>query len=193
MNAEELAKLVAQGENEALELKAAIPSPDIVARHLASMANTHGGILVLGVKEPADYVGVNARRAELVLASARSLLSPDHQIGIETLQIQGKFIVVASVKPSEKLISAFGGFYKRAGDQTRPLTAEEIKVHALSEHSPDKALSELSAAVAAQTNTIETLRTDFEKANSPWKKIGIAVLGAIAGALAKHLLDSWLG
>lgn len=192
MNTEELTKLVALGESEELELKATIPPPDIVARYLASMANTRGGVLVLGVKEPTEYVGVNARRAELVLASASRLLAPSHQVTVETVQVQGNSIVIASVKPSEKLISAFGGFYRRVGDQTRPLTAEEIKGHALAEHSPDTALSELSAAVAAQTNTIETLRTDFEKGNSPWKKIGIAVAGAIAGALAKHLLDTLL-
>ena len=193
MKTEELEILVQRGENEVLELKATIPPPDIVARHLASMANTSGGLLVLGVKEPAEYVGVDVRRAESVLASAGRLLTPSHQIAVETLEVQGKSIVVASVKRSENLIASFGGFYRRVGDQTRALTAEEIKVHALSERSPDTALSELSAAIAAQTSTIDGLRTDFEKANSPWKKIGIAVAGAAAGALIKHLLDTWLG
>lgn len=193
MNIEELQRLVQQGENDALELKATVPPPDVVARHLASMANTRGGLLVLGVKEPKKYVGVNVRRAESVLASAGRLLNPSLQIKVQTLQVQGKPIVLASVERSNSLISSFGGFYKRAGDQTQALTAEEIKLHALSERSPDSALSELSAAVAAQTQTIEALRADFEKANSPWKKIGIAVAGAAAGALIKHLLGIWLG
>ena len=192
MNTEELARLVQRGEDDALELKATIPSPDIVARDLASMANTRGGALVLGVKEPGEYVGVDVRRAEFVLASAGRLLSPSHPVAIETHQVEGKSVVIASVKRSESLIAAFGGFYTRVGDQTRALTAEEIKLHALAERSPETALTELSVAVAAQTNTIDKLRTEFEKANSLSKKIGIALLGAAGGALVKHFLDAWL-
>ena len=193
MKTDALETLIYRGENEALELKATIPPPDIVARHLASMANTSGGVLVLGVKEPAEYVGVDVRRAKSVLTSAARLLTPSHHIDVEALEVQGKSIVVASVKRSEKLIASYGGYYMRVGDQTRALTAEEIKVQALSERSPDTAISELSAAIAVQTSTIDGLRNDFEKANSPWKKIGIAVAGAAAGALIKQLLDTWLG
>jgi len=192
MNAEELKSLVAKGESEVLELKAAIPPPQIVARHLASLANTRGGHLVLGVLDSSAIVGVDIRRAERVLTAAELLLAPAHPISVEAVRIEGRSVVIASVKRSERLISAVGGFYKRASTQTRPLAAEEIKIHALSVRSTDAAIGELSGAVAAQTATIDNLRKDFERANSPSTKVAIAVAGAIAGAIAKHLLDSWL-
>jgi predicted HTH transcriptional regulator len=193
MNLEELKKNLARGENETFELKARIPSPYIVARHLASMANTRGGHLVFGVKKPAVFVGVNPHRISEVLESAARLLNPSPQILMTTFELEEKSIVALSVEPSAVLISAFDGYYTRDDDQTLALTAEEIKHHALDERSPDTALSMLSAAVAAQTRTIDKLHTEFEKVNSIWKKIGFTVAGAIAGAIAKHLLDIWLG
>jgi predicted HTH transcriptional regulator len=192
MTSEELHSLIQGGENNALELKTGIPRPDDIARQLASMANTRGGVLILGVKEPAEYSGVDAKRAEAAIRSAERLLSPQHPITIETVEAQGRSIVVASVVRSDKLISAHGGFYRRVGDNTQALTADEIKSHALAEGSPDSALSKLSAAVAAQTQTIDQLRVDFEKANSMPRKVGIALVGAAAGAIAKSLIDLWL-
>jgi predicted HTH transcriptional regulator len=192
MHLEELQKLIAQGEDETLELKARIPQPALVARYLASMANNRGGHLVLGVKEPAVYVGVNPDRAIEVLSSAALLLTPVPQITATSINFDEKYVVVASVKRSSVLISALGGYYTRVGHETQAFTAEGIKHHALDERSPDIAISELSAAIAAQTITIEKLNSAFEKENSILKKGGIAVGGAIAGVIAKHLIDIWL-
>jgi predicted HTH transcriptional regulator len=193
MHFEELKKLVAQGENETLELKARIPQPGLIARYLASMANNRGGHLVLGVKEPAVYVGVNPDRAIEVLRSAALLLTPVPQITVTSINFEKKYVMVASVERSSVLISALGGYYTRVGDQTQAFTAEGIKHHALDERSPDIAISELSAAIATQTITIEKLNSDFAKENSIGKKVGIAVAAAIAGAIVKHLIDIWLG
>jgi hypothetical protein len=72
------------------------------------------------------------------------------------------------------------------------LSAEEIRAHALSSSTIEKALSDLSALAAKQTETIDSLREEFASANSLPKKLGIAAVGAVLGALAKYLVDVFL-
>lgn len=189
MNEQELQRLIAKGEDEQLELKAAVPPPEEIARHLATFANTKGGLLVFGVKEPAQFVGVNVHRAKVMVSAAQRFLSPNVSVEVESLVINGHPVVFAHIKPSPELVSASGGYYRRVGDRIRPMKADEIRAHAASEKNDDKALAELSAAVAAQTQTIDQLRSDFNKVNSMPRKIGIALLGAAAGALLKHAFD----
>ena len=189
MTEQELRKLLKKGESETLELKATVPSPDQIAHNLASMANTDGGMLVLGVKEPARAVGVNVHRAKVMLEAAQRYVAPPLTIRSEVVTLDGHPVVLAMVSRTPHLVSASGGYYRRIGDRSRPLTADEIRSHAVAEKNDQKALTELSSAVAAQTQTIDQLRKDFDKANSPWRKVGVAIAGAIAGAIAKHFFD----
>lgn len=53
-----LSELIAQGENHALEFKSAQVHPDSLARELVALANTHGGVILLGVEDSGDIAGV---------------------------------------------------------------------------------------------------------------------------------------
>jgi predicted HTH transcriptional regulator len=189
MTEKELRSLLGRGESETLELKSSVPPPDQIAHILASMANTQGGLLAIGVKEPDRAVGANVHRAKAMLEAAQRYMAPPLAASIEVLNLDGHPVVLATVPKTAHLVSASGGYYRRIGDRSRPLTAEEIRDHAVAEKNDVRALSQLSVAVAAATQTIDQLRKDFDSANSPWKKIGIALVGALAGAIAKHLFD----
>jgi len=191
MNTEELKRLISNGEGETLELKTTIPPPEIIAHHLAAFANTNGGILVFGVKESAQFVGVNVHRAKVMLLSAQNYLSPSVPVEVSNIIADGHPVIVATVKKNSDLVASSGGYYRRSGAQIRPMNANEIRTHAAAENNDDKALSELSRAVATQTQTIDQLRTDFNNANSLPKKIGIALLGAAGGALLKYAADTF--
>lgn len=191
MAPDDVKTLIANGENERLELKASLPTPQEVARHLAALANTSGGHLVLGVKEPSQAIGVNERKAVAVLNSARQHLSPPIEISVQALQLDGHPIVIATVPKSSHLIGAAGGYYRRNGDRFRPISAEELKSRTKSV-SQDEALWDLSKAVAAQTETVDRLREDVARANSLPRKTGIAILGAAVGAALKWLADTLL-
>lgn len=190
MTEQELVQLIAKGESETLELLASTQSPITIARHLATFANTKGGILVLGVKEPSQFVGVNVHRAKAMLKTAQKYLSPKIVVDVEEHVINNHPIVLVHIKASAELVSAEGGYYRRVGDRSKPMEAAEIRAHAALERNDDKAVSELSNSVAAQTKIIDQLRKDFEKANSLTLKIVIALIGAGAGALLKHFVDS---
>lgn len=189
MTEQELRALLGRGESETLELKSNVPPADQIAHILASMANTQGGILAFGVKEPDRAVGANVHRAKAMVEAAQRYMAPPLAASTEVLDLDGHPVVLAMVPKTAHLVSASGGYYRRVRDRSRPLTADEIRNHAIAEKSDARALMELSSAVAAQTQTIDQLRKDFDSANSPWKKIGIAVVGALSGAIAKHFFD----
>lgn len=189
---EELRNLINLGESDTLELKASVPHPSLIARYLASFANTKGGHLVFGVEEPSKIVGVDVTRVQRALNSALTKVDPRPNIALETIVLDGHPIAVVSIQRTDALISAYGGYYRRVGDSIQPLSAEEIRVHALSAGTVEKALSDLSTLAVKQTQTIDNLRNEFSSANSIPKKIGLAAVGAVVGALAKYLIDEFL-
>ena len=189
MTPQDLLQLVAKGESETLEIKSSVPAPEEIARQIATLANTNGGLLVLGIKEPAQVVGVNPHRAKAMISASQRYLSPSVAVDVESITVNGHPVVVASVKPEANLIAASGGYYRRVGERIRPMKADEIRAHASTDKSDSNALSTLSSAVAAQTQTIDQLRLDFNRVNSFPRKIGIGLIGASAGVLLKYLAD----
>jgi predicted HTH transcriptional regulator len=53
-----LEQLISQGEGQSLEFKAAVPSPEHLARLIAAFANSGGGTILLGVQEDGSVPGV---------------------------------------------------------------------------------------------------------------------------------------
>jgi predicted HTH transcriptional regulator len=192
MKAEDLMRLIAAGENEALELKSALLPARMIARNLAALANTRGGALVIGVEEPQRIVGVDVGAATRLTSAAIAMLEPPPVVRAQDVEIEGQHVFVIEVEKSASLVAAQGATYWRTGDQIRPLQASEVKTRALEGRTQESALTELSRVVAAQTQTIERLTTEFNKVNSIWRKLGLAAGGAVLGALAKYAVDHFL-
>jgi predicted HTH transcriptional regulator len=192
VNTEELRQKVLKGESETLELKAAIPRPDAIAQQVAAFANTNGGLLVLGIREPDVFTGVDVDRATAAVQRAQDYLSPRIKLESEVHNIDGTRVVAVKIPASTTLVSSSGAYYRRDREHLRPFTAEEIQRHAQAGNSSEAAIKELSAAVAAQTKTIDQLREEFRKVNSPLRKLGIALAGAVAGVLIKYLGEMFL-
>lgn len=182
-------RLVAAGESATLELKTSIPNPDVIASHLAAFANTDGGVLLIGVKEPSTIVGVNSRRAEQAISAALAKLHPKISVESGAVRHGNVDVTYVKVQKSPSLVTSSGGYYARYGTSIRPLTADEIRASHISNASIEKSLSELSANSARQAERIDEMRDELSKANSTPRKIGIAVVGAAAGALIKYLFE----
>lgn len=60
-----LEQLISQGEGQALEFKAAVPSAEHLARLIAAFANSGGGTILLGVREDGSVPGVSSLGAKL--------------------------------------------------------------------------------------------------------------------------------
>jgi ATP-dependent DNA helicase RecG len=53
-----LEKLIAQGENRAVEFKSAQVRQESIAKEIVAFANSQGGVLLLGVEDNGEITGV---------------------------------------------------------------------------------------------------------------------------------------
>lgn len=146
-----------------------------------------------GVREPDQIVGVNDQQMRLAFQRVRNIMAGGVDLSLSIVDLDGKSVGMITVQRATSPVAAGGAFYIRAGETVRPLTAQEIREQVTALQSTDSALTVLSRAVAGSTAVVEQLRRDFEKANSPWRRVLWAVVGAIAGAMAKGIIDQyWL-
>ena len=99
LDAEELLRLIAQGEGARLEFKRGLPGVPKVARTLAAFANTRGGRLFVGVDDRGRIEGAPRPRATAaeLRAVAAEAVEPPVAIHIETVRVDGRTVVAATV------------------------------------------------------------------------------------------------
>jgi predicted HTH transcriptional regulator len=192
LDSDKIKALVAKGESSSLELKSGIPRPDVIAENLAAFANTNGGILLLGVREPDTFNGVDKEKARRALDHARQMLLPTLNVALEFAEVDGKTIAVARVASGAGPFSVRGSFFLRAGDRIEPFTPDQIRERILEHRSPEGAITELSRIVAQQSEEIAHLRTTFLREHSIARKLWIACAAAAFGALLKGIVDYFL-
>lgn len=168
-----------------MELKASVPTPDVIAMQLASMGNTDGGTLLIGVQEPKSIVGINPKKADTYVHNAVQKLLHLKVIERGSVVIEGKYVYYVTVGKSESLVIPGAGYYKRVGSRAQPMTAQEI--HALSIPRPalELQIASLSDLAQEQLRKIDDLSDKVTKANSWKKKVPAAFLGALLTLIVK--------
>ncbi|AZE91632.1 helix-turn-helix domain-containing protein [Pseudomonas orientalis] len=190
ITSDQLHALIAQGENESLELKVNTPSPDKLAIILSSMANTNGGTIVVGVREPYEIVGVGIARFNNLVEQAKGKLSGAAVIDYYSVEIDGKKLGVIQIDRAELPVSAPQGYFRRVGDQDYLLDASQIANVFASVPDQYAALSALSDTISNQSVQIEKLHKLFEKANWWGTKIFFMVIGALIAWLVRVLMPN---
>lgn len=135
MNRDDLADLIASGENSGVEFKQDDVRPGRAAREIAALLNLEGGHLLLGVEDDGTVAGLSRdrRRAEeWVMGVARTHVRPATIPYWETVEWrEGVIIGVVSLPPGapDKPYKAKRGSawvaQARAGTTTRDATDEE--------------------------------------------------------------------
>ncbi len=99
LDTDELLRLVALGEGARLEFKRGLPGAAKVARTLAAFANTRGGRLLVGVDDRGKIEGAPRPRATAaeLRAVAASEIEPPVAIHVETVRVDGRSVVAATV------------------------------------------------------------------------------------------------
>ena len=96
---EGMARVIANGESETAEFKLRLPPDHVVARELAAFSNTKGGILLIGVGDRGEILGLSDGEVRNVINRLHritaSLLPCPTNIGV--VEIDGKNIVYAAV------------------------------------------------------------------------------------------------
>lgn len=123
MTPEALAALVAGGEGSGVEFKRGMPSD--LGRELCGFANAGGGIVLIGVSDAGEIVGIREHnRLKSEVQSVARSADPSIQVRIESVDR----VLVVRVPPQGRKPYSFGGrFFVREGASTQQLNREEIR------------------------------------------------------------------
>ncbi|MBN1632650.1 MAG: putative DNA binding domain-containing protein [Ignavibacteria bacterium] len=107
----ELYKIIEDGENSNVEFKRKFSEPEKIAKEMIAFANSKGGIILFGVDDNRDIIGVESEKGELELidTAAKFYCEPEVGYHYEIMEIKNKDIVIVTVPESKfkphKLIS----------------------------------------------------------------------------------------
>jgi predicted HTH transcriptional regulator len=98
----DLQSLIRQGEGEQLEFKKKTTHPSRISRTLVSLANTHGGRVLVGVDDDGRIVGVRDAEEEIYLLrqAAEFYADPPLTLKISELEEDGRVILIVTVLES---------------------------------------------------------------------------------------------
>ena len=183
-----IALLLKQGEGQALEFKVNTPHPENLSRLISGFANTSGGTVVVGVREPETILGTDVARFEKFVQLAKARLHGEVNLTHYPVEIDGKNLGIIEITASKVPVAAQEGYFRRTGDREELLTAQQLVQRMSAVPDPAVAVSSLSETLAGQSAEFAKLRESFEKANSWKRKALYALVGAAATAVVKLVL-----
>lgn len=180
--------IISQGESERIEFKAILRDPLTLAQNLSALANTKGGTLLVGIKEPDIIVGTNVSQVLPILKSAQQLLSPFIDVNVQLISIQNKTIVALTVEASDEVVFSKGQVLGRIGSTNSPMTPTQLTTKLGTEIKEDE-IRKIASAMVEQSETIQKLRDEIREANSLRNKLKDYLVGGLIGAVIGFLLS----
>ncbi len=100
----ELYKIIEDGENAGVEFKRKFSEPEKIAKGMIAFANSKGGIMLFGVDDNRDIVGVESEKEELELidTAAKFYCDPEVEYEYEVVGIKSKDVVVVNIQESKR-------------------------------------------------------------------------------------------
>lgn len=100
---QEILKLISEGENSRVEFKRKFTTYEKIARELIAFANSKGGIILIGVDDNGEIVGVNSEKETeaLLIETAEKYCEPRITLDISVAEVKGKDVVVGKIYESD--------------------------------------------------------------------------------------------
>jgi predicted HTH transcriptional regulator len=104
MKRKEVLVLIEGGENLRCEFKRKFSSSEKIAREMIAFANTNGGVILFGVDDNKEIVGVDSEKseAEMIKDAGLNYCEPPLDFTIGYFDLNGKEIVVVQIPESDK-------------------------------------------------------------------------------------------
>ncbi|HUV03184.1 MAG TPA: ATP-binding protein [Desulfobacteria bacterium] len=125
-------KLISEGESTTVEFKQRLPPGSILARTLVAFANTNGGIILIGISDNGEIIGLTKKEATVTMTRIQRISSNllNANINSSITNIDGRIVVYAIInKVPETLYpirTSTGDLYNRVGRLTKKSTEEEV-------------------------------------------------------------------
>lgn len=128
---DELAALVASGEDSFVEFKDPRVSNSDLSKEICGFVNSQGGRVLIGIGDDGDIIGADEWTDETVMNLARTSVDPPVVPSFQRVELEGKQVVVVGVELGpEKPYAVRSGesrrYYVRVGSTTREASREEL-------------------------------------------------------------------
>lgn len=184
-----LESLLAGGETQTVEFKERIREPRTLARLISGMANAGGGVVLVGVREPQNVVGVDRAELQRSYEAALRRVRPVPPTQLSLQAIKGKEIGLIEVGPGEGPVLSDEGAFIRIGASERPMEAARIALSlAKRPELPAEERNALAEGIESLTNTVDELNGKIDRANSFRGQFPNYVIGGVIGAIISWLL-----
>ena len=128
MEVNQIISIIEGGETQEVEFKQSFHSSQEMSRTICAFANTLGGILLIGISENKQIIGVQKDPDNLQqqVSAANQSVIPTPLISVEVHKIQGKTILEVIVQKSQdnSYHTFHGAIYVRVGSTTRRIDGQ---------------------------------------------------------------------
>ena len=127
---EDIKKLVAHGEDQSLEFKTSLRLREEIGEAISAFANTDGGIILVGVSDKGEILGVDIGKKTIEDLANRVKENTDPHIypDVKVHKIDNKNVVEISVKESdEKPVFFKDRAFQRVGKTNQRISASKIR------------------------------------------------------------------
>jgi predicted HTH transcriptional regulator len=101
MEAHTVRALIRQGEGTQVEFKRTITHLPKIAKTITALANNRGGVILIGVEDNRQIVGVNPEEESfMVMQAARDYIQPMLNIGLQQYDFEGHTVLMVLVPES---------------------------------------------------------------------------------------------
>ena len=118
------------GEDSTIEFKRELPRRDSLADEIAAFANARGGVILIGVDDHGDIVGLDQHNLDqtekTVVEICRDSIEPQVSIFTEKLQLDGKILLKIDVPRSLFVHKSPGGYLARQGSSKRVMPTDQL-------------------------------------------------------------------
>jgi ATP-dependent DNA helicase RecG len=126
--------LIKEGESETVEFKPSLSQTDKIMESISAFSNTNGGIIVIGVSDKGEVLGIDIGKKTIESLANRIKQNTDPIIypSISVENVEGKNIIVIEVKESKsKPVFTVDKVYKRVGKSNQRVSSDELRKMAL--------------------------------------------------------------
>jgi ATP-dependent DNA helicase RecG len=129
MEDQQLKEIIALGETQEVEFKQAWPPGEVISKVISSLANTSGGLLIIGVSDDKKVLGIKKQdldKLQKIVTESNHNISPVPLISVETKNLYNHDILVVSVQRArDNTYHTFqGAIYIRIGSTTHRLEGQ---------------------------------------------------------------------
>lgn len=125
-------KLVCDGESTTVEFKQRPPPDSILARTLVAFANTNGGIILIGISDNGEIIGLTKKEASVTIIRIQKITSNLLNVNINTgiTNIDGRIVVYAIINKVPETLhpirTSTGDLYTREGRFDKKSIEEKV-------------------------------------------------------------------